>query len=106
MEWWHLAIGWGVSMLGGGASGAVLNNFVFNRPKVRIRAFVNPRSVARMEPVIEFKLTNARKDEVHISAIKVIRKAEEEGEGETHAMLTTTPSKDGSFRLRGLEQET
>ena len=106
MEWWHLAIGWTVSMLGGGASGNVLKHLVFDRPKVRIRASVNPRSVARMEPVIEFRLTNERKDEVHISAIKVVRKGKEEGEEETHAFLTTTPSKDASFRLRGLEQET
>jgi len=102
VSFWQIAIGF----LGGGVSATALKHFVFDRPKVRLRASVDATSVARMQPVIEFTMTNERKDEVHVSAIKVVRKVKEAGERMTDAILTTEPFKGATFRLSGLGQET
>jgi hypothetical protein len=56
-----------------------------------------------MEPVIEFTLTNVRKDEVNVSAIKVVHTKEGQ---KTTAILHTEPAKGESFRLQGQEQVT
>lgn len=91
--------GWIVAFLAGGG---VLKHYFYDRPKVRLRAAADPRSVARYEPVIQFKVTNERKEEVHISAITVVRKTKN---GESHDLLGTKPSKGTKFRLPGLEEE-
>jgi hypothetical protein len=88
-------------MLGGGASGAILNHLVFNRPKIRLRSSIG--GIARMQPVVTFSLTNARRDEVHVSSITTTVK--KKGKIEQRS-LSTKPSTGKSFRIRGLEQET
>lgn len=69
---------------------------------VRLRASLDQRSVALMEPVIEFTMTNERKDEVNVSALRVVRKVRGDVR---HDFLSTKPSKGKKFRLPGLEQE-
>jgi hypothetical protein len=100
VAWWHLGVGWSVSMLGGGASGATLKHYVFDRPKVRLRAMVV--GAERMEPIVVFKLTNTRKDEVHVSALLGV--AKRTGQKATQFLVTTKPNKMPSFRLPGLER--
>jgi hypothetical protein len=100
----QIAIG-AVGFLGGTLVTTTLRYVILERPKVRLRASVDGRSEAQLLPVVQFTLTNARKEEIHLSGIKAVRKPKEKGEKPTHDALSTEPFK-ASFRLKGLEQET